>query len=1124
MNHHRFAALVIAAIACLVLLPANPAPAAASTEPAVRVGVHDGFGRIVVDWGRPVVYEAAITDQALAVHFADPVGDIALAAVPRGLVDYVASADVSDDGLTVTFRLKRDYQLRQFRLGHALVFDLYAVDAMAEAAATLARMATAADATDQPAAGQAATATPVETSPPPVTVRVGEHSAFFRLVFDWPQPVDAVVSRAGPDVTVTFSHPGVLATDRLAEELPPFVTLGQVDAQGSGVRARFAIPAASDLRHFSHNNSFVLDIMRPPMSPPEETPALAQAGVDTAAADGVVAQDTEAPAEPQPTSLLAAAEAVATPPPAAGPSDGLPIVPVGVRQSGDAVTLSFGWTQSVAAAVFRRDGFIWIVFDRAADLDLQALEQAGGVAGRAQRVEGADAAALRLPAPGLWPTVSRDGLVWTVEVLPEWRPPQFPLDFTIVQDGGAPPHLFAAIGQVGRIIDLHDPDVGDTLRIAPVTPLGYGVESERQFPQLTLLASVQGAAVAVVADDVVVSDDGGIHISAADGILVSPVVDRLMDSAPGGGSFYGLFDFARWRRDDLGGFEAARHTLMQAAVAAGGLAVRGAGTGVGEGDEARNLARLDLAQLLFAHGRSREAMGLLAVVGESDPERLRQPSFRALTGAAAWLAGDMDRAAADLLVSSLESDPHAAPWRAAVLAARGEPVAALAVFGKGQQYLLDYPAPYSAALTMAMVEAALESNDGLAARRLLDDLDLIPASDAGAGRRALLAAQTALALGDTASALADLDGLAETGDRFVRSRAVMALTEARRASGEITLDQAIEALEAVRFTWRGDRFEFRIMRELGESYIAVGRTRDGLATLRKAVEAYPDHPAVAAVADTMRAAFAEAFLSSDVRLSPVRAIALFDEFRELTPGGSDGDRLIQGLADDLVRVDLLHRAGELLAHQVEFRLSGESRARIGARLALVRLLDQKPVQAMQALDQTNMIGLDNDLRLERRRLYARALGEVGSMGEALALLDGDHTAAADRLRVELMWRQGAWGDAARILQGLASAVQPDAPDTALDLDQDSASLVLNLAVAQALAEDERALAATAARFAVAMERTFYADEFRLVIGGQGRDVVLSRTIAQQIAEVGDFEAFLAGYRERLQGTDLSAIN
>ena len=65
---------------------------------------------------------------------------------------------------------------------------------------------------------------------------------------------------------------------------------------------------------------------------------------------------------------------------------------------------------------------------------------------------------------------------------------------------------------------------------------------------------------------------------------------------------------------------------------------------------------------------------------------------------------------------------------------------------------------------------------------------------------------------------------------------------------------------------------------------------------------------------------------------PLTALALYDEYRELTPAGSEGDEMIGRLADRLVGVDLLDRAVALLDHQIKFRLKGEKRVEVRTKL------------------------------------------------------------------------------------------------------------------------------------------------------------------------------------------------
>src|SRR6185312_12143697 len=118
------------------------------------------------------------------------------------------------------------------------------------------------------------------------------------------------------------------------------------------------------------------------------------------------------------------------------------------------------------------------------------------------------------------------------------------------------------------------------------------------------------------------------------------------------------------------------------------------------------------------------------------------------------------------------------------------------------------------------------------------------------------------------------------------------------------------------------------------------------------------------------------------------ALAIYYDFSKLTPIGRRGDELIRRLADRLVSVDLLDQAAELLDYQVKYRLSGVAKAQVAAKLAWIQLLNGKPAPAIQALADTRIADIPQELREQRLMLEARALSELGRYDAALELAGG----------------------------------------------------------------------------------------------------------------------------------------
>ncbi|MSO73418.1 MAG: hypothetical protein EXQ84_07435 [Rhodospirillaceae bacterium] len=263
----------------------------------------------------------------------------------------------------------------------------------------------------------------------------------------------------------------------------------------------------------------------------------------------------------------------------------------------------------------------------------------------------------------------------------------------------------------------------------------------------------------------------------------------------------------------------------------------------------------------------------------------------------------------------------------------------------------------------------------------------------------------------------------------------------------------------------------------------------------------------------MRGIFKELFFDGAAeKLSFVTAIALFDEFRSLLPPGETGDEMIRKLADRLVAVDLLDRAALLLERQVQFRVTGVDRARIGARLALVYLLDRQPQKAIDVLRDTQVTDAGRDLNGQRRRLEERALTDLGKVNEAMLLLGTDTLPETKQLRAAVYWRAQDWGNAATALSDLVPG--PDA----------GARLVLDWATALTLAGDERTLVRVRQRYTGPMSSTAYKDAFSLITTPRERGVMDASAVRQQIQQAEQFKTFIVDYKDMIGEKPLSAIN
>ena len=123
------------------------------------------------------------------------------------------------------------------------------------------------------------------------------------------------------------------------------------------------------------------------------------------------------------------------------------------------------------------------------------------------------------------------------------------------------------------------------------------------------------------------------------------------------------------------------------------------------------------------------------------------------------------------------------------------------------------------------------------------------------------------------------------------------------------------------------------------------------------------------------------------------------------------------------------------------------------------------------------------------------------------------------LRADIYWRSQSWPLAAAATKRALRQTSTEVP-----LGPFASRQILRLAVALALARDRNALKRARERYAAAMQGSDDRDAFELFTDIVDRDNLSFRELPAALAQVGNFEAFMSTYRERLRGGALSAIN
>lgn len=254
-----------------------------------------------------------------------------------------------------------------------------------------------------------------------------------------------------------------------------------------------------------------------------------------------------------------------------------------------------------------------------------------------------------------------------------------------------------------------------------------------------------------------------------------------------------------------------------------------------------------------------------------------------------------------------------------------------------------------------------------------------------------------------------------------RMRATTELVRMQQYFRDITISEAIEQLMSIRTSWRGDKIEYDFLLTLAEMYQRNNNLVEALRVYKYTLAAFGN---INEMIDSlfltteMIKLFNFIFARDGISevMSDFEVISLFYEFRELTPIGSAGDRMVIAIANRLINLDLLDKAEALLEHQVTYRLNGEQRVQTANHLALIYIMNHKPEKVLQVIKNTDRDNYIYDDYLTRLHLKAKSLSDLGEYVEAEILLADDISAKADLLREEIYFRTKNWANLIDVLE------------------------------------------------------------------------------------------------------------
>jgi len=980
-------------------------------------------------------------------------------------------------------------------------------------------------------------------------VRTGEHDGYSRIVFEWDESFSYQLQKQQQALKISFNKAAQnydyqletaqrsnLRSLSKSADTPLILTLG--------------IPEGSDYRDLKLGRKLILDIYDPPGGKPEassrpapqepqqqarqqpETPSQPETVEAEPPSQDTLGDSGEAEQTPEPEERAAPAPRPAQEQKRRRPARKLE--QLGKIMENNLITVSS--TQSMAMAVFEEKGDLWIVVDKP---DLFIRPQAAGPKAealeKAEQVELENGQAFRVQLPGAGKiTSSGSGLLWRIKLgpkglkSPDETDPIAPERMESEAGNSDSRVVFYPLPEVEKIVNVPDPITGRILKAVTVRNARSYAGPERSYVEFDALHSPAGLTIRPKVDDLSVRKvQGGVEISRPGGLNVLPeeVVasviprDEKADSSSGeageeksGSRNNQIYNFRNWASQGAASLEKNRSAIMAM---------------IPNLDEGQQIEKLiSLGKMHLANGYGAEALGFFELAEMRLPELGTNPEFIAMKGAAMALDWKSEDAFNELSTPSLRGYKDVGYWKAYALADLGDWNQAAGVLPEDIDALQSYPRLIRNRLAIGLAEVFLRDGNVSKAEQLLDEVEKDENKLSLPHRAALkyLRGEAARQKGELETTYELWEELIDSEDDLYRAKAGLAHTRLKIDEDELEPDKAIDTLERLRYSWRGDELETQVNYWLGRTYFEGDNFLKGLRIMRESASIAPTADYAQDILEEMEAVYSNLYLGDKLDgISALDAIALYEQFAELLPRGEKGNRMIAELAGHLINANMLGKAADLLDNQIQYRLDDQEALAVGLDLAKIYMMDGKPQKVLDTLDtvENKMSALPADypkgpVAYDIMILRIKAYSELDRPDQALELLEQlDRTPETNKLRADVAWSARYWDEAA---DALNDVILDQEISLTRPLTDEQASLILNRAIALNLDSDRIAIANMREKYTTMMDQTDKGRIFEVITRPRQNVRLADRdTLLSNVSEVDLFKDFMDSYRRTLVG-------
>lgn len=903
-----------------------------------------------------------------------------------------------------------------------------------------------------------------------INLTFGSHEKFNRFVFEFKNKPQYTVKTDDQKTTVSF----LKAVDIFPTNLQNYPKVDFIEKKTNQLGGIEYIIPEHLLQSFEHKNKLVLDFNKI-----EAKPQLVKNNKNTSA---IV----------RPKTILQNAQ----------------ITPQ--RSKDQVASLSFPWNTPVGLSLFQRGKYIWAIFDHHQKIDIaEIMKTANKVIDETIEIPHNKGTVLRFtPKKDVKVGLRQEGLLWIIDFYThdvKYNIRELPL--FIQQNSLKQSYLFVPTVNAGTIISVVDPEIGDAILASPNTEIGVGIKDSYNYPDLQILPSPQGIALVPITSDIILSrGNTGISIKAYDrGLNISENIEELRRQKLLGQSSEDQEDFELRISPQILqlDFNTAEEQLKNDIIKA---------------EPAQEIqAQMELAKYYIAKGMGTNALRILRPLSNSKAPEATTDKFHALLGVANFLAKRYDDAIDNFSYGNLSNNNEAIFWRTLSSSAQEFKKENNIILFSFISVMRDYPQELKERIAIIGAETAIMANDDISTQNFMD---VLKSTDGDENRKAnilYLNAQKFELQGYPRNAVREYANIVNMNSQKYSSLARFEKTNLELKLGTINFGRAISEYERLRYAWGEPHFKLKLLDKLAATYAKNKDYYNALETYKETLS-IADNKSKQKIIDKMVKLFEDVYLNnSSDSLSPLKSLALYQDFEWLAPRSSQYSEIVQRLADRLVAVDLLGRASDLLKEQLRLiDLTPKQRNKIGTRLALIYLFQEDNLAALDILKNTDLENAPAAVSQHRKIIKAKALANLNRNEEALSLLKEDYSKSSILLQSEIYWKSGLWDLAADKIKFLI-----EKPTPGKKLSEEQINYILDWATALKKSGKETVIVRLRNTFQPYFAKTPYYSTFNVLTNNLEKDKIDIKAINQAVNDIAAFSNFSKIYSKSLRDSTLS---